>query len=218
MTSANNKSTSKKLTLLIDLHYLPSISYFQHLAAADEIILETHETFQKQTFRNRCEILTSNGKEALIVPVLHGKTSFIKDIQIDYSQRWFQIHDRSIRSAYGKSPFFDFFIDDLSSIISRKHTFLWDLNYALLTLCLENLTLKKVLLESNSYIKPAEVPDSLIDMRSKLLPQSKSTDGNSVIKSYQQVFGNEFVTNLSIVDLLFCAVLDSSEILKRIIQ
>ncbi|ABG58354.1 WbqC family protein [Cytophaga hutchinsonii] len=215
MTNANDKSTSKKSTLLIDLHYLPAISYFKTLAAADTIILETQETFQKQTFRNRCEILTSNGKEALIVPILHGSSSMIKDIKIDYNQRWFQIHDRSIRSAYGKSPFFDFFIEGISVILSQKHTFLWDLNYALLTLCLENLTLKKVLLESNSYIKPAEVPDNLIDMRGKLVPQSKKTDSKFVIKPYQQVFGNEFVTDLSIVDLLFCAVLDSSEILKE---
>ena len=216
MTSANDKSTSKKSTLLIDLHYLPAISYFQHIAAADEIVFETKESFQKQTYRNRCEILTSNGKEGLIVPILHGSSPMIKDIQLDYSQRWFQIHDRSMRSAYGKSPFFDFFMDEISVIISRKHTYLWDLNYELLTLCLEKLTLKKVLLESNSYIKPAEVPDTMIDMRGKIIPQSKKSDGNFVIKPYQQVFGNEFVPNLSIVDLLFCAVLDSSEIIGKI--
>jgi len=210
----NHKNTSNKLTLLIDLQYLPPISYFKELAKADTIVLEASETFQKQTFRNRCEILTSNGKESLIVPIQHGSGNMIKDIKIDYNQRWSQIHDRTLRAAYGKSPFFDFIMEDISSIFSRKHTFLWDLNYALLTLCLEKLTLKKALLESNVYIKPEEMPDSLIDMRGKIVPSSEITGRQSVSKTYHQVFGNEFVTDLSVVDLLFCAVLDSSEIIR----
>lgn len=214
MINSSDKNTSKNGTVLIDLHYLPSLAYFHELAKADTIILEAHETFQKQTFRNRCEILTSNGRESLIVPILHGGDGNIKNIQIDYSQRWFQIHERSIRSAYGKSPFFEFFMDDFSAVFLKKHTYLWDLNYELLTVCLEKLTIKKGLFESNSYIKAQEVPDSYIDLRGKILPRMEKSEGQIVRKEYKQVFGNEFVSNLSIVDLLFCAVLDSSEILQ----
>ena len=214
MSNDHNKSTSNKSTLLIDLQYLPPVSYFKELALADKIVLESNETFQKQTFRNRCEILTSNGRESLIVPILHGESHMIKDVKIDYSQRWYQIHDRSLRAAYGKSPFFDFIMEDISAIFSAKHTFLWDLNYSLLTLCLEKLTLKKALLESNAYIKPEEIPDSMIDMRGKIIPHAAKREGQTVSRKYHQVFGNEFVTDLSIVDVLFCAVLDSSEIIK----
>jgi len=209
----SDKNTSKNESVLIDLHYLPSIAFFQELVKADTIILEAHETFQKQTFRNRCEILTSNGRESLVVPISHSGTGFIKDIKIDYSQRWFQVHDRSIRSSYGKSPFFEFFMDEFSSVLLKKHTYLWDLNIELLTVCLEKLTIKKGLFESNSYIKPQEVPDNYKDLRGKIIPGMEKTNRQIVSKQYQQVFGNEFVSNLSIVDLLFCAVLDSSEIL-----
>lgn len=210
----SDKNTSNKLTLLIDLHYFPSIPYIKEFAKVDRVILEANETFQKQTYRNRCEILTANGKEALIVPIVHGSSGLIKDIKIDYSQRWFQIHDRSLRAAYGKSPFFDFIIDDVSAILAQKPAYLWELNYNMLTLCLEKLTFNKDILESNSYIMPNDLPDYVVDMRGKINPQSIKTERQIVSESYHQVFGNEFVTNLSVLDLLFCGVLDSSQILR----
>ena len=212
----SDKNTSNKLTLLIDLHYFPSIPYIKELVKADCIVLEVNETFQKQTYRNRCEILTANGKEALIVPIVHGSSGLIKDIKIDYSQRWFQIHDRTLRAAYGKSPFFDFFMDEISLILAHKTVYLWDFNYNLLTLCLEKLTLNKEILESNLYIMPDDLPEYVVDMRGKINPQSNKLEGQIVSESYHQVFGNEFVANLSILDLLFCAVLDSTKILKGI--
>jgi len=211
---SSDKNTSNKLTLLIDLHYFPSIPYIKEFAKVDCIVLEANETFQKQTYRNRCEILTANGKEALIVPVVHRSSGLIKDIKIDYSQRWFQIHDRSLRAAYGKSPFFDFIMDDISAILVQKPAYLWELNYNMLTLCLEKLTFNKHILESNSYIMPDDLPDYVVDMRGKINPQSIKTERQIVSESYHQVFGNEFVTNLSVLDLLFCAVLDSSQILR----
>jgi hypothetical protein len=210
----SSKNTSNKSTLLIDLQYFPSIPYIKELVKAEHIILEAHETFQKQTYRNRCEILTDKGKEALIVPIIHGSGGFIKDIKIDYSQRWFQIHDRTLRTAYGKSPFFDFIMEDISAILARKTTFLWDLNYSMLTLCLEKLTLNKDILESNVYIIPDDLPDYVVDKRGNINPQTNKFNEQSVSKTYHQVFGNEFVTNLSILDLLFCAVLDSPEIIR----
>lgn len=211
---SSDKNTSNKLTLLIDLHYFPSIPYIKELVKADHIILEAHETFQKQTYRNRCEILTANGKEALIIPIIHASSGFIKDIKIDYSQRWFQIHDRTLRAAYGKSPFFDFIMDDISAVLAQKSMYLWDLNYNMLTLCLEKITLNKGISESNSYIMPEDLQGYVVDMRGKINPQTNKLNEQIVSKPYHQVFGNEFVTNLSILDLLFCAVLDSPEIVR----
>ena len=211
---SSDKNTSNKLTLLIDLHYFPSIPYIKELSKADYVVLEAQETYQKQTYRNRCEILTANGKEDLIVPIIHGSSGFIKDIKIDYSQRWFQIHDRTLRAAYGKSPFFDFIMDDISAVLAQKNVYLWDLNYNMLTLCLEKLTLNKGISESNSYIMPNDLPEDVVDMRGKINPQSNKLAEQTVSKQYHQVFGSEFVTNLSILDLLFCAVLDSPQILR----
>lgn len=208
------KNTAKKTTLLIDLQYFPPISYIKEIVQVETIVLEAHETYQKQTFRNRCEILTANGKEALIIPIIHGSSGYIKDIKIDYSQRWFKIHDRTLRSAYGKSPFFEFVMDDISQILETKQTFLWDLNYKILTLCLEKLTLKRKIIESNVYLDIQELDHFVLDLRGKIIPNSNKEIGHNGSDVYHQVFGNEFVSNLSILDLLFCAVLDSPKILR----
>ena len=214
----NIKNTSKKSSILIELQYFPPISYFKQIIEADAVILEYHENFQKQTFRNRCEILTSNGIESLIIPIEHHKNNqTIKDIRIDYKQRWDKIHERTIRSAYGKSPFFDFFIEDFCSVWNKKHVFLWDLNIEILTLCLDKLRVRKEIILSKAYFSPENNDTKdLLDLRDKISPNEYSIYRQNSITPYQQIFGNDFVRDLSIIDLLFCAVLDSSELLAKI--
>src|SRR5690349_5579602 len=105
-------------TALIELHYLPSVSYFSTLHGYVQIFVEKYEHYEKQTFRNRCSINTTTGRQDLIVPLTgkHGKT-LIKDIQIDYTQKWLNNHWRTIQSAYGKAPFFEYYADDLHRIL-----------------------------------------------------------------------------------------------------
>ncbi|MBC7450292.1 MAG: WbqC family protein [Cytophagales bacterium] len=211
----NRKNTSIQSTLLIELQYLPPVSYFRQIMSSDIIIIEAFETFQKQTFRNRCEILTANGRESLIIPIEHKASHpIIKDVKIDYSQRWASVHERSIRSAYGKSPFFDFFIGDFSAVWTKKYTYLWDLNYELLTLCLQLLKIKKKIIPSEMYLlSENELFKEIKDLRNSISPNEYGEYRQNGVKKYQQVFGNEFAKDLSIIDLLFCAMLDSSELL-----
>ena len=107
--------------VLIESHYLPSISYFKAIFPAKTIILESNEYYVKQSYRNRCEILTANGVDKLIVPLTskHGKV-YIRDVRIDYSQKWLNGHWRAIQSAYGKAPFFEFYADALYNILFSK--------------------------------------------------------------------------------------------------
>lgn len=199
------------MNCLIELHYLPSIAYFASLQDADEIILERHEHFIKQTYRNRCYINTSHGKEDLIIPLTskygylperQGKV-LITDIRIDYHQKWVNNHWRTIQSAYGKAPFFEFYADDLQKALFYQHEFLYDLNFQLLTLCLKWLKWQKPIKESLSYEK---VPKKeLIDLRNRIL--AKKTGIQTFIghfPSYTQVFGNAFVPDLSLLDVIFC--------------
>src|SRR5687767_15886504 len=74
----------------------------------------------------------------LILPLtgLHGKIA-VKDVRIDYTQKWLNNHWRAIQSAYGKAPFFEYYSDDLHTVLFRNHVFLYDLNLELLTLCLK---------------------------------------------------------------------------------
>lgn len=191
-------------TLLIDLHYLPCLEYFTLLQQYDRIQLEKHEHYIKQSYRNRCYINTAQGVEMLVIPLTdkHGKVT-IKDVRIDYSIKWQNNHWRTLESAYRKAPYYEHYADELNKIIYTGHKFLFDLNKELLSFCLKSIRHQPMITESEAYKK---IPDpGLIDLRSTILtkiPFSNRTYYKP--RPYYQVFGNQFVANLSLLDLLFC--------------
>lgn len=190
--------------LLIDLHYLPSLEYFCLLQRYDQLVLEQHEYYVKQSYRNRCYINTAHGVEMLVVPLTgkHGKVP-IKDVRIDYTSRWQNNQWRTIESAYRKAPYFDYYSDELNVILFKQHQFLFDLNLALLSYCLKNIGHAPSISETVTYEKTPVTSRS--DLRSALeakIPYSARPYYKSV--SYYQIFGNQFVPNLSLIDLLFC--------------
>ncbi|MFP4088996.1 MAG: WbqC family protein [Cyclobacteriaceae bacterium] len=193
-------------TVLIELHYLPSVAYFSGIQQFSKITFEVYEHYTKQTYRNRCYILGPNRLQALSVPVSKdGVKVPLRDIRISYTQHWQNHHWRSIQTAYGNSPFFDFFAPSFHDILFRKYEFLIDLNLSLLTECLRLLGWHdKTLKLSETYLKE---PDSQwIDCRDMFSLQSAPPgDTEEVYAGYQQVFGKDFVANLSVIDLLFCA-------------
>jgi len=188
------------MDLLIDLHYLPCIEYFVELTQHETIYLEACENFQKQSYRNRCEILTANKIDILTVPVIKSNSKIlIKEVRIDYSQPWQKIHWRAIQSAYGKAPYFEYFADYFKNLYDKKTHFLWDLNLEALTLCLKLLQVKKTILFTSEYNKEAEIHVKEIeDKRSFFHPKARI---ESQVK-YSQVFGREFAPNMSIIDLV----------------
>ncbi len=190
------------MQLVCELHYLPSIKYFSEIIKADKIIIEANENYQKQSYRNRCYILSANGTLGLTVPVVNNENKLIRDIKIDYSQRWQQIHLRTLSAAYGKSAFFEFYFHAFEKIILSKHAFLFDLNLALLTKCLAILKTEKQIILSESYHK--EYSGDIFDNRNRItVENSKPVENEIYAKKYFQLFGNVFVSNLSIIDLIF---------------
>jgi len=220
------------LNCLIELHYLPSIAYFSTLQAAEKIIIEKHEHFVKQSYRNRCHILTAQGIKRLVIPLTskharlpalriptlsggggpdgQGKV-LITDVRIDYSQKWLNNHWRTIESAYRNAPFFEFYADDLKKTLFRHHTFLYDLNFELLTICLKWLKRDVTLQESITYEKkPA---NGVIDMRNVIHAKKIEQHANYFRPvAYPQVFGSKFVEGLSLVDLVFSEGPDSRKV------
>lgn len=191
-------------SVLLEAHYLPSVAYFAALVQADEVVLEKHEYFVKQSYRNRCYVQTSQGTASLIVPLTdkHGKT-IMRDVRIDYRQKWLNNHWRTIVSAYAKAPYFEHYADDLEKILFQKFDYLFDLNRALLSMCLAwlkwNLPVRETLSYEKSYASP------IVDLRAVINP--KKTDFLADLYRpvpYPQVFGNPFAQNLCLMDLVFC--------------
>lgn len=190
-------------TALIELHYLPSLSYFSALVDCTEIVVEKYEHYEKQSYRNRCHIKGPHRVETLIIPVTskHGKPKIV-EVKIDYDQKWLNNHWRTLQTGYGKSPYFEYYAPDLHDILFKKNIFLYDLNMQLMTMCLKWLKRDVVLKESAFYEK--QPPAGITDLRGAINP--KKEDGcNRFYKSieYQQVFGSKFVPNLSLMDLIF---------------
>jgi WbqC-like protein family len=185
----------------IELHYLPSIAFFNVLQNADNVTIEVHEHYQKQSYRNRCNILTANGINTLTVPVLHTSPNIaIKDVRLDNSQAWLVRHWRAIVTAYSKAPFFDYFAPYFEDVYKKNHTFLFDLNWQLLTVCLK-------LTKTNPTISQTEFYEKNVNNDFRTLIHPKKAIPDVIAKKiipYKQNFGNEFVPNLSIIDLLMC--------------
>jgi len=204
-----------KKIILLESAYLPPICYFSCLSDKLEIMLESNEYYEKQTYRNRAYILGPHRVEMLTIPVMYGnQKQLIKDIRPDESQKWQQHHWRTIQTAYGKAPFYEFFADYLQKSYQKKYTFLWDFNYDLLTTCLKLLKLKPTICQTETYEKVYAA--EILDIRGMIFPQNTDFKALGYQESpYRQNFGNNFVGNLSIIDLLFCKGNESSEILKK---
>jgi hypothetical protein len=200
---------------IIELHYFPSIPYFASWVFFDEMIIESKESYTKQSFRNRCQIKTANKVDDLIVPIQKGNSNIpIQEIRIDYRQTWFKNHWKAIQSAYGKAPFFEHYASDIHKMLTRKPRFLFDLNLEILEFLLNIFCIHKKIIFSQTYEKV--YPADITDLRSKIHPKQQS-DKLFFYKApeYMQVFGNQFVRDLSVIDLIFCEGPNASNILKE---
>ncbi|MBX2842255.1 MAG: WbqC family protein [Flammeovirgaceae bacterium] len=202
---------SRQEALLIDLQHLPCISYFSVLKKHKIIYLESEESYIKQSYRNRCYILTSNKIDRLSVPVKYKNGLKTREVEIDYVQKWQNRHWRAIKSAYAKTPFFEFYGDYFEKIIYTNYKFLYDLNMDLLTLCLKILNIKIDIRHTDTYYH--EVPENIADFRSIIHPKKES--GIKNVQFYNQIFGSGFTKNLSIIDLLFNEGQNSSVIIDQ---
>lgn len=202
------------MNVLIELHYLPCVDYFTAITGGNEVIVERHENYVKQSYRNRCHVMTANGISSLTIPVIHntGKT-LITDLKIDYSQKWLNIHWRTIQSAYGNAPFFEYYSDDLHRVLLKKHEFLYDLNINLLTLCLSWVKYPGKVKETLTYEKQAL--GDFLDLRSAIHPKKAGSTMFHNHAPYTQVFGNMFVPNLSLIDVIFCIGPDARRYLQE---
>jgi hypothetical protein len=190
------------------------LAYFCCVLQAEECIIDVFEHYEKQSYRNRCKILTANKIQILSVPVQHQGKKPLKDVKIDYHENWVNVHWRSIKAAYGKAPFFEFFADGFQKILYKKSAFLADLNIEILTACLKYLGIKKPIQYSENYIEMQRQAEYK-DMRSQIHPKKMQFIQEFYSpKPYPQVFGNKFEANLSIIDLLFCEGNNSLAILS----
>lgn len=205
---------------LFSTAYLPPLEYFFYLLLQqdDPILIDTHEHFTKQTYRNRCQILSPNGLQNLSVPRIHSKQhQAIKDVSISYHENWQKIHWKSLEAAYRRSPYFEYYEDHFAPFYhEKKYKFLYDLNEALLNTILELISLTVSFSKTTHYISNND--EAVQDYRNTMHPKRKNN--SLTFSEYLQVFGhrNGFHANLSIIDLLFNEGPNSLSYLKNNIK
>ena len=93
-------------TALLSSTYFGPVQWYQKLYRYDQVCIDQQETFQKQTYRNRCLIATTQGVQALTVPVVHDDENVMHRMRISDHGNWRHLHWQALQSAYGDSPFF----------------------------------------------------------------------------------------------------------------
>ncbi len=209
-------------TILLELHYLPSIQYVSKLLQYPNVILEQHENYSKGSYRNRCHLASSMGLLRLSLPLAGGKNQQqpIREVKLKYDEPWQNQHWTAIKSAYGKSPFFEHYEHLFLPIFQKEYEYLWDWNWDLLQVILDIISLEKNIKLTEEFEK--ETSEDILDFRNKISPkESKKFDDPDFKQSkYVQVFEaeNGFLPNLSILDLIFCTGPESIIYLTRSIK
>jgi len=188
-------------TVYMSTALLPPVAYMVVVRKMPNVKLEAMETYRKQSFRNRFEILAANGRVALTIPIkkTFGNHTLTSEIKISYAQPWLKVIRGSLEAAYNSSPYFLYYKDELFSIFAERYEKLIDLNHALLMRILKWTGIQASISYTHDFYH--EVPGCL-DLRyvihpGKIIPEM-------VFPEYFQTFADRysFQANLSILDLL----------------
>jgi hypothetical protein len=166
-------------------YLFPPVSWFLTGARQGSFVVAGGGYFEKQTLMSRYAIAGPNTMQNLIVPVIHtGGPKQLGETRISRIEKWPREHANAIKSAYGKSPFFEFYDYKILPVLQKEHETLWDM-----------------IRESISVLHRALLPESELLFTEDIfspLPEIK-------IPPFPQVFEDRFGfrENVSALDLLF---------------
>lgn len=189
------------MTILLHPTYFPSIATFVAIIKAETTVLEVHDNYQKQTYRNRCYIYAANGKLQLSVPVVFSQKNRQKysEVKIANDYQWQDNHFKSLESAYRTSPFYEYYIDELQPLFTENFDYILDFNLKCFEVICECLQLE--ISTSKTEIFERE-PQDVKDYRGLVNAKKENI---IALEPYNQVFYTKhgYINNLSILDLLF---------------
>lgn len=218
--------------MLFSTAYFPPVEYFAKIAegftlSPDDvkpsvIYIEACEHYQKQTYRNRCKFYAENGTQTLSFPIVHEEGSHslpITEIKIDWSTPWLIQTERAIASAYESSAYFDYYKDELFTILDSRPGTLFEFNLKIIKFFLEKTGIKADIRLTDTFTQEGSGVYGE-DLRYVIHPKRDNhiLEDLGLKKPYFQVFARKhgFISNLSIMDLLFNEGPDSILYLKNL--
>ena len=193
-------------TVYLSSAYLAPVEYYACLLHADRVVMEQYDHYVKQTYRNRCTIAAPDGPLALTVPVVKPDTPkcYLRDVRISDHGNWRHLHWNALESAYGQTPFFEYYKDDLRPFYEQSYDYLMEFNEALQHTICRLIDFEPAVERSSSYLVGG---GEALDLREAIHPKR---DLHLALPHYQpveyyQVFARRlgFLPHLSILDLLF---------------
>ncbi|MEI3510732.1 MAG: WbqC family protein [Bacteroidales bacterium] len=192
-------------TVYLSTAYLAPVAYYKALCHYDRTVIEACSHYVKQSYRNRCTIMSAGGELSLSIPVERTRPGkpFTRDMRISAHDNWQHIHWNAIASAYGSSPFFEYYRDDFAPFYEKSQSgrFLLDYNNDLQEMVCRLLGIAPDISYSENYLSPT---DGITDLREAISPKREPVE-SLLPRSYYQVFSMKwgFSPGLSIIDLLF---------------
>ena len=102
--------------------YFGSVEYWARRAAGMPVA--TDALFDKRRKEiHRYDIADVNGPLTLTLPIVkpHGiPRATWRDVRVSDHGQWWHVHRVSLESAYGRTPFFEFYIDRFLPFMSRE--------------------------------------------------------------------------------------------------
>lgn len=186
--------------MILSTSYFGPVSWYRHIARTTQpVYIDAHERFVKQTNRSRCKIATANGVQTLSVPLTYNNGDIITDVRISDHNNWRHLHWQALSSAYGSSPFFEYYADDIRPFFNPDWEFLYDFN--------RDITLKmcELIGITPDIREKGELPSEEEKALSSHISHPDVKGDSSSLKEYYQVFRHRhgFIPDLSILDLLF---------------
>lgn len=205
--------------MLLSTAFCPPVEYFAILAGYSSVCLEACESYSKQSWRNRCRILSANGPLDIMVPVVHSSGTgdggkLITGVRVEYTTPWIAKMKKAVDSAYDSSPFFEFYRDGFYSVLDSRPERLWDLNLQIIKWLCARIGISPEIRFSDTYLRAGDfghfvsaAPDPEGDYRETIHPKRQNTilKDMGLDRPYWQVFREKFgfVPGLSVLDLLF---------------
>jgi hypothetical protein len=178
-------------------NYIPWKGYFDYINSVDVFCLYDEVQYTKNDWRNRNQLLNSNGLFWVTIPIDSKFTQHkISEVTINNS-KVLNKHLKSIQQCYAKAPQKEEVLDLLSPIYSKEWTHLSPLNHTLIKAICKYIGITTKIVNSKNYeLKPTRL-DRLIHLNTQL----GATTYLSGLNAKNYIDGNEPLFNKKNIQL-----------------
>ena len=242
LSKAEDELTSRKIKTIVISQptYLPWLGYFRIMKEADAYVFLDSVQFERRSWQTRNRIKTPTKWTWLTVPTLHENTETlcpIQDVRIDNSKDWQRVHWNSIRTSYGKAPYFKEYSPFFRSFYEKQWETLVSFDIHIIKYMASQLGISPIffrsselqaegkrthllfnlcrMLDANRYVSSIGAKEYMENDGAKKLFEENGITVDFVTYNepcYPQLFG-DFVPQLSAIDCLFNCGPDSSKIM-----